>query len=369
MFSKMSVIAFTAGLVATLCVSDVNAVVLETCLYTDDECTAVIAGSCLAGSVLQEGSEYDFIGWGEGDYDNRQDPEDDGVYVGMSDYTSCTAYAEAQYQKNTEYNYDGSMDGYYHDYNEMVAELTKCSTQDGQYTSTRCIEQTTSTSTSTSTSLSTSDGGQGCLDSCGCPTSASDWSCVEACADTADVQVKIDFAAKCTDVELAIVLESCSYADWECTAVIAGSCLAGSKQGTTQGDIEDYARMQNPENDEYYAAMSEYTTCTAFAEAQYKKISEHLAKDNDSGEARDYDTVDEMVAEWNKCAPRGVCDESDGCAGCNTFGDGREGKPASCSWMNDECQPTGGQSGTHCRSGLPRVHLNTMHRASLKGSR
>jgi len=95
--------------------------------------------------------------------------------------------------------------------------------------------------------------------------------------------------------------------------------------------------------------MSEYTTCTAFAEAQYKKISEHLAKDNDSGEARDYDTVDEMVAEWNKCAPRGVCDESDGCAGCNTFGDGREGKPASCSWMNDECQPTGGQSGTHCK--------------------
>ena len=38
MFSKMSVIAFAAGLVATLCVSDVNAVVQETCLYTDDKC-------------------------------------------------------------------------------------------------------------------------------------------------------------------------------------------------------------------------------------------------------------------------------------------------------------------------------------------
>ena len=46
MFSKMSVIAFTAGLVATLCVTDVNAVVMETCTFTDDKCKYAVNTQC-----------------------------------------------------------------------------------------------------------------------------------------------------------------------------------------------------------------------------------------------------------------------------------------------------------------------------------
>merc|ERR1719272_2383429 len=113
----MPVIAFAAGLVAILCVSDVNAVVLETCLYTDAECTAVIAGSCLAGNE-QEG----------GYYDNRQDPEIDSNYAAMSEYTTCTAFAEAQYDKYTEYytDNDGGTDRDYDNADEMVAGLNQC---------------------------------------------------------------------------------------------------------------------------------------------------------------------------------------------------------------------------------------------------
>ena len=41
----MSVIAFTAGLVATLCVTDVNAVVLETCKFSDAACKYAVRDS------------------------------------------------------------------------------------------------------------------------------------------------------------------------------------------------------------------------------------------------------------------------------------------------------------------------------------
>ena len=46
MFSKMSVIAFTAGLVATLCVTDVNAIVTEECTFTDDKCKYAVHTQC-----------------------------------------------------------------------------------------------------------------------------------------------------------------------------------------------------------------------------------------------------------------------------------------------------------------------------------
>jgi len=87
----MSVIAFTAGLVATLCVTDVNAVVMETCTFTDDKCTAVVAESCLSG-LEQPDMNPDYYAF------NIQDGYGDGV-VGMKGYKTCDKWAKAQWEQ------------------------------------------------------------------------------------------------------------------------------------------------------------------------------------------------------------------------------------------------------------------------------
>merc|ERR1711935_1245159 len=89
MFSKMSVIAFTVGLVATLCVTDVNAVVYETCKFSDAACTQEVEGSCLGG-LAAPGTDAD-------DYASTQAGY--GDYLGAAEYKNCKQLAKAQWEK------------------------------------------------------------------------------------------------------------------------------------------------------------------------------------------------------------------------------------------------------------------------------
>jgi len=114
MFSKMSVIAFTAGLVATLCVNDVNAVVQERCTFTDSECKTMVEGSCLGGIAIPDNADYYATAQAGNEY-----------YLGMSTEKTCKKYAKAQWKNAIAQNGE-SNDG---DYTEesFLASLTEFS--------------------------------------------------------------------------------------------------------------------------------------------------------------------------------------------------------------------------------------------------
>merc|ERR1711935_587601 len=81
--------------------TDVNAVLMETCEYTDAACTQEVKGSCLRG-LKQPGVDAD-------DYASTQTGY--GSYVGLAEYKTCDMWAKAQYAKLKEI-YDDDDDDY-----------------------------------------------------------------------------------------------------------------------------------------------------------------------------------------------------------------------------------------------------------------
>lgn len=184
MISKMSVIAFTAGLVAALCVTDVNAVVWETCKFSDSECKYlnaarissnvilltiyhhrrpvfllfffflfltmnllsskspctyhhtrtikyigknVIEDSCLGGKEQPDGfADY---------YQARQDGSDDDSNIAPKDFKTCKQLAKAYNKANDDDTYD---DKKWLEYIEEVRSCQEDPNQAGEYYGQRC---------------------------------------------------------------------------------------------------------------------------------------------------------------------------------------------------------------------------------------
>jgi len=94
MFSKMPVIAFAAGLVATLCVTDVNAATFwKTCTYSDEACT-VLDGDCTE-VPMYDGSHAE-------DYDDDYYVELEKV---LNDHADCESWAAAAVQTDAYKSY------------------------------------------------------------------------------------------------------------------------------------------------------------------------------------------------------------------------------------------------------------------------
>eukprot|EP00729_Bicosta_minor_P000667 gene667-1073_t len=93
----MSAIALTVGLVAALAVTDVNAVVFETCTFADSKCKNVI--SCLRGPdrYADDDDAYEYTQTGGNDDPDRP---------GARDYKSCTDFGKASFQHFSDYNDD-----------------------------------------------------------------------------------------------------------------------------------------------------------------------------------------------------------------------------------------------------------------------
>merc|ERR1719345_295187 len=90
MFSKMPVIAFAAGLVATLCVTDVNAATFwKTCTYSDEACT-VLDGDCTEVPMSWE------------DYDDDYYVE---LQKALGDHADCESWAAAAVQTDAYKSY------------------------------------------------------------------------------------------------------------------------------------------------------------------------------------------------------------------------------------------------------------------------
>jgi len=127
MISKMSVIAFTAGLVAALCVTDVNAVVWETCKFSDSECKNVIEDSCLGGKEQPDGfADY---------YQARQDGNDDDSSIAPKDFKTCKQLAKAYNKANDDDEYDDKK------WLEYIEEASGCQEDPdtaGEYYGQRC---------------------------------------------------------------------------------------------------------------------------------------------------------------------------------------------------------------------------------------